>query len=156
MDLISKPAMEVSALALDGLAQRHKLLSANIANADTQGYKRRDVTFEGQLAQIVNFEDQKQLQKEKRSASLTYLPNSLDNIQSFDEQSARLANTEIYSDFNPQISSNDTSEMKSDGNNVNLEYEMAELAKNGTKYSAITTLEEKMFRGIQDVIKGAN
>ncbi len=35
--------------ALDGLALRHRVTSANLANQSTPGYRRREVSFEDQL-----------------------------------------------------------------------------------------------------------
>jgi flagellar basal-body rod protein FlgB len=165
MDLISKQTIEINTLALDGLAARHKALSANIANADTPGYQRTDITFEGQLAQIVSVENSKQQEKEANSAGLTYSPNSIGQIASSENLGSLLSRANAsynmfndsasYSSFNPEISNTNDPPVKTDGNNVNIEYEMAELAKNGTKYTAITTLQEEAFRGLQDIIKGA-
>lgn len=38
--------------ALDGLALRHTAIAANIANANTPGYRPLQVSFEGQLASV--------------------------------------------------------------------------------------------------------
>ena len=39
--------------AADAAWQRHELISNNIANQDTPGYKRQDIDFESQLAQAM-------------------------------------------------------------------------------------------------------
>ena len=41
-----------------------------------------------------------------------------------------------------------------DGNNVELEKEMMDLTKNGTKYLMLSNLERKYFSNISEVIRG--
>ena len=38
---------------LDGCAARHKVIAANLANAETPGYKRMEVRFEDQLIKAI-------------------------------------------------------------------------------------------------------
>ena len=38
---------------MEGLAQRFKAVSRNVANADTPGYARRNVSFEDQLRDVL-------------------------------------------------------------------------------------------------------
>jgi len=166
MDLISKQVIEVSSLALDGLAARHKALSANIANEDTPGYQRTDVNFEGQLSKIVASENNNQQQKEAYSAGLAYSPTSVPTGSGTSNLNKLLSiangtydpsnpNASSYAGFNPEVMNTNDAPVKTNGNNVNIEYEMAELAKNGTKYAAISSFEEKQFKELTDVIKGA-
>lgn len=168
MDLISKQSIEVNSLALNALASRNKALSANIANADVPGYQRLDVKFEDQLSKIINEENFNQKQKENYSANLLYLPNSIQaNTESTSNINKLLGmvngsynimnqSPESYSSFDPAIQATDDPAVKPDGNNVNVEYEMAEMVKNGTKYSAIATFQTKEFKNLNDVIRGAN
>ena len=53
MDLITSSAMHTMKLSMDGLLQRHEAISSNIANAMTPGYKRQEVSFEGQLNEML-------------------------------------------------------------------------------------------------------
>ncbi|HUS57329.1 MAG TPA: flagellar basal body rod protein FlgB [Planctomycetota bacterium] len=46
---------------LDGCALRHKVIAANLANAETPGYRRLEVRFEDQLARAVGEGDPKQI-----------------------------------------------------------------------------------------------
>lgn len=147
MDLVSKSAIEVSTLALNALSARHNALAANIANTDTPGYKRTDVKFEDQLVQIIQKDDQIEKQKVKNSMGLSYSPSSLPVQGSSDSQN------ELYKKFTPEMYETDNAATKANGNNVNVEYEMAELAKNGTRYTAITTFQERMFMGLKTVIE---
>jgi len=46
---------------LDGCALRQKVIAANLANAETPGYKRLEVRFEDQLAEAIHNDDQSDL-----------------------------------------------------------------------------------------------
>lgn len=171
MDFVSNTAIDVSTLALDGLAARHKMLSANIVNAETPGYKRNDVSFEDQLTKIIGNEDQKEMIKVRNSLALAKPQNSLqlvandqfldndsqsksDRISTLTFAEEKKLNENSYQNFETVYTSDDATSIKEDGNNVNMESEMVELSKNGMKYNALATLQEKMFRGLQEVIKG--
>ena len=41
------------------------------------------------------------------------------------------------------------------GNNVEIEKEMMNMAKTGTQYSILARLENKMFMGLNEVIRGS-
>lgn len=158
MDFTSKPAIELTALALDGLAARHKILSANIANAETPGYKRTDVTFNDQLSKLMVDQQTKQKAKEDYSMSLMYYPNSLSSSGQINTPGNNVISENYetdYKSFNPEIIQTNEADTKPNGNNISIEHEMAELTQNGMKYNALATLQEKMFRGLQDIIKGA-
>lgn len=49
MRLLDGPALQVAQAALSGLSQRQEAIAANIANIDTPGYQRKDVSFEDTL-----------------------------------------------------------------------------------------------------------
>ncbi|MTI86494.1 MAG: flagellar basal body rod protein FlgB [Balneolaceae bacterium] len=49
MNLIDSNHSQVLARAMGAYALRQKVTAANIANADTPGYKRREVSFENEL-----------------------------------------------------------------------------------------------------------
>jgi flagellar basal-body rod protein FlgB len=46
MDLINNRTKEIAHMALNGLYERSKAISANTANALTPGYQRKEVSFE--------------------------------------------------------------------------------------------------------------
>ncbi len=129
MNILTKTSMEITALALDGLSKKHKALSSNIANANTPDYSRIDVEFEGQLQRILETEKAKEQKKE--------IKKPLE-----------------FSGYNPQIMMSGDPAQGSGANNVNIEMEMAELAKNGMKYNALAQLQSKAFMGLKEVIKG--
>jgi flagellar basal-body rod protein FlgB len=53
-DLFNDPTMQGMEYALNSLSLRQQVLSDNIANAQTPGYQAQDVSFEGQLANILD------------------------------------------------------------------------------------------------------
>lgn len=156
MDLLSSSVTETMIASLNGLSLRHKSLAVNIANAETPNYKRVDVVFNDQLEKIVKNERKKQVLKEEYSAQLM---ESQYGTMTLDTNLLRLNvlnDSELsitHKDFKPELISNNNISVKSDGNNVQIEYEMAELAKNGMKYDAIAQLLGKKYQGLSDVIK---
>lgn len=129
MDILSKRTIELTSLAMNGLAEKHKAITSNIANANTPGYTKTDVEFESQLQKIL--ESEKAHQKEDGET-----------------------NTADYSAFKPKIIISGDSSLEGNINNVNIEMEMAALAKNGMKYNALAALQAKAFKGMSDVIMG--
>lgn len=53
MTPLMPPRTELLAALLDLTHARHSVLAANVANADTPGYKRRDVDFARSLRQLL-------------------------------------------------------------------------------------------------------
>lgn len=156
MDLTSSSVTDTMISSLNALSLRHKALTSNIANADTPDYKRVDVAFEDQLAGIVKNERDQQSKKEAYSAQLLKSPTgaiTLDsnllrfNVLNSDES------TLTHENFNPQTASTDDTAVDNKGNNVNIESEMSELAKNGMTYNAVAHMLSKKYSGLADVIK---
>lgn len=98
--------------AADASWTRNEVLSNNIANVDTPGYKRQDVQFEDMLsAEIENAGS----------------GNIFSTLQDMD-----LENIEptVYTDMS-------TLSTRLDGNNVDIDTENVELASNQIKYNAL-------------------
>ena len=55
--LFNDPTMQGLEFALNGLSLRQQVLASNISNAQTPGYQAQDVTFENQLAAVMNGEE---------------------------------------------------------------------------------------------------
>ncbi|HHW67347.1 flagellar basal body rod protein FlgB [Defluviitalea raffinosedens] len=107
--------------ALDASWLRNEAISNNIANADTPGYKRKDVEFEKYLEDAVAFN--KSVHK-----------ININSIQ-------------------PKIVTDNSSlQTRLDENNVDIDVEMTELAKNSIKYNTLISLVSKKFKGIDTVL----
>ncbi|MFZ5352345.1 MAG: flagellar basal body rod protein FlgB [Bacillota bacterium] len=102
--------------ALDAAWLRNKAIAENIANVNTPGYKRTIVTFEEQLNNAIQTIEPKNNKPESERES---------------NNRANNANVSI------KVEKDHSSSMRRDGNNVDIDVEMAENAKNTIKYNAL-------------------
>jgi flagellar basal-body rod protein FlgB len=116
---------------LDFHSDRHKLLSANVANIDTPGYKGSDISFPDELKRAAGAGNTLPLVK----TSERHLPATMDlhHIQ--------------HSVFE---SSGTTHRL--DGNTVDLDKEMAKLAENSLYYNTAAQLISKKLQGLKTAI----
>ena len=121
-DMLSDVVTSALAKAMDGSAARHRVLADNIANVETPGFQRKDVAFHDQLRAALNSADN----REKAMASL-------ERVRPF-------------TFLDPARSS------RADGNTVDIEVEMGELAKNTLEYESSVQLLVSKLRGLRTVI----
>jgi len=162
MNLISSAATEITKYGMDGLLERQKAISSNIANVMTPGYHRQEVSFEGQLREMLTDSDNKDYMKSMNS--LTYNPKSLTEVSPANiskegynvltPQQSNYLNSSSYQGFSPQVLEDNNNTGNIDGNNVELEKEMMDMAKTGTQYTLLSNLERRDFAKISTVIKG--
>lgn len=158
MDLISTRTIDITKMAMDGLMMRQKAITANTANVMTPDYQRKEVNFESQLKEIIEKDDLKTYIKEQNS--IQYNPTSLDMVtdksaqNGLTPQQMKYLQSDIYSSYNPQIVDDVESGSDSNGNNVNLESEVMDMASVGLKYNILATLEQKQLGIIRSAIKG--
>ncbi len=163
MDILSSRTSNITQLAMDGLMERQRAISANIANVETPGYQRKEVAFESQLSEIIENEDLKNYLKGQNSIQpkpVTYddfmqMQVNKEYRRGLTPQEKRYLITNSYGKFDPQVMDDVFSEGTQDGNNVELEREMMDLNKNGTKFVVLSNLEKKYFSGLGDVIKSS-
>lgn len=118
--------------ALDAAWLKNESISNNIANVNTPGYKKTSVLFEEQFA----------------SASAEFQIGSLKSDKNF----LPIGN-DIKNISSPEVIQNSFTSARQDGNNVNVDVEMAEMAKNTIKYNALITQISKQFNNIKSAIK---
>lgn len=116
--------------ALDGLWLRDKVINHNISNVNTPNYKKLTVNFEDQLIDAI----------EKNKGKLNRTHNK------------HLASTKSLDDVKPNISIDKNHSYRFDNNNVNIDTEMANLAKNTIKYNAVINQVIDEFDKIKNVI----
>ena len=159
MDLITSRTMNITHLGMDGLMERQHAIASNIANVMTPGYQRREVAFESQLAEIQEKEDLKDFIKGQNS--IEYKPPMMDvftgdihkyRIPTLQEKAYLQSN--VYDQFKPQLVTDVYSGTDSHGNNVELEREMMDLSKTGTKYLVLSNLERRQFTSLTNIIRG--
>ncbi len=114
---------------IDLTAQRQKVLNLNIANVNTENYKRKDVEFNQILSDDLN--------SQLKVTNPKHFPI---NLQSNDNL------TSIVND--------NSTENTSGINNVDIDTEMAEVAKNTILFKFAARKLNSYFKTVQEVIKG--
>ncbi|MCL6626445.1 flagellar basal body rod protein FlgB [Alicyclobacillus shizuokensis] len=114
-----------NALAASDL--RQSVYANNIANVDTPGYKRQDVSFESML--------QQQLASTDGSGLTTDELNQLVSVQ-------------------PQLVTDTSTEVQNNGNNVDVDAEMSELAANQIRYNALVQDVDLRILRLREAIQG--
>ena len=123
--------------AMRGATMRQTALAQNIANADTPGYKRIDVNFEGALAKALET-DRAALAAARdiaRPTGFSVRERALDQVR-------------------PEIVRDGTTTVRVDGSNVDPDNEMSELAANQLAYNTVTALLDSRFTQMRSVIMG--
>lgn len=121
--------------SLDNYSKRAELLADNIANVNTPNYKRKDIQFE-------NFLD-KALHDDGRSIVGKRTDEKHLNI-GFDSSLETLKGNEFEETGTI---------MRNDGNNVDIEKEKVEQAKNNIRYQFASNRISQNFNIIKSVIK---
>ncbi len=117
--------------ALDTATLRQQAIASNIANVDTPGYKRADVSFEEELKAALNKGESLEL-KTTDNKHFTNKPN-LDSVHG---KVFRQQDTYFRNDFN----------------NVDIEVEMASVAKNNTAYNALAELISQKLKLVKSAV----
>lgn len=116
------------ALSVGALKQRTH--AANIANVDTPNYKSKQVNFQSALEGAM---DRQGLKSYKTAAGHVAFSTESDG-------------------FSPSVTVNANTKYKTNGNNVDMDQEMAELAKNQLWFSAVTERINGKFNSLRSVI----
>lgn len=116
--------------AADASWLRNDVISNNISNADTPGFKRSDVDFASQLAEALG-----QSRYTSMDAKVSGLNLNLKRLQPV-----------TYSDYSGYS-------YRIDGNNVDPDTEGVYLAKNQVVYQGLTAAIRQEFRNLQAVMR---
>lgn len=119
--------------SLKASAIRQRVRANNIANANTKGYERLEVRFEEDLRKALRRQNVAGMQTDEK-----HMP--IGRQRAFDVE------PEVYVPEDPADPSG--------VNNVDIEYEMAELAKNQLIYTAASKFAARNFQKIKAAIKG--
>jgi flagellar basal-body rod protein FlgB len=111
--------------AADASWKRNELISNNIANVDTPGYKRKDIQFQ------------------------TYLMNEMTGNGSLDQ---KVANTNLNSLEASVYTDHVSLSYRLDGNNVDIDTESASLAENQIRYYTLLDSMTQEFNRIKSVL----
>ena len=129
--ILSSAPNNILEKALAASVLRQKTISNNISNVNTPGFKKSEVSFEDKLQGAV---DQ------------SLLPLIRTNVK-------HLLAGGVSSTLEPSVTIDNTSSMRLDGNNVDIDKEMASLAKNSIYYNSVAQQIGKNYNLLLSAIK---
>lgn len=115
---------------LDAAAERQRVAAHNLANVNTPNFKRSEVSFEERLQSSL--------------AGGGRLPLAATHPRHISQPA--------FSEVRHQVRRDNSTTMRTDGNNVDIDREMASLAANQLKYSAMTQLVNEKYGLLRYVI----
>ena len=154
MDFIDNRTRAIGAMALDGLQERAKAISATTVNVLTPNYQRKEVSFEQSLQNVIARENEKEATKIQNS--IMYQKNPQDILKGQSPAQIAFMNSAYEEGYSINIDVDTSDAQGLDGNNVNLEKEMMDEAKNGMQYQVVAALLSKSYAMMNNVIKGQN
>jgi flagellar basal-body rod protein FlgB len=122
--------------SLHGLTARQRAIGENVANADTPGYKRMEVTYERQLRAALKGKQEAENDLELKTGSSRHF------------QLGPLGNADPT-----QLHRIDDQTYRNDGNNVDIELEMTKLAETNIRFNTMATLAKDKFEGIKGILR---
>lgn len=120
--------INVLSKAADASWTRNEIITNNLANVDTPGYKRKDVSFQNYLLQ------------ELTSGDSTSLRTRINDVE------VGNLNATVYTDFN-ELS------YRLDGNNVDVDTENVELASNQLYYQTVLDTINHQFQMLKSAMQ---
>ncbi|QCI17731.1 flagellar basal body rod protein FlgB [Buchnera aphidicola (Acyrthosiphon lactucae)] len=122
--------------ALNLYAKRQEILSANIANADTPGYKSIDINFKNELTKMLD-------KKNVKNSNILLKKTSPYHLNAKSKNLFLLKTIPIT-----------TNQIKQDGNTVNMDRERIEFINNSLKYQSSLVFMKNEIKNMMYVLKG--
>ncbi|MBN2403608.1 MAG: flagellar basal body rod protein FlgB [Spirochaetes bacterium] len=126
--------------ALDVESLRRKVIANNVANVDVPHFKRSEVNFESELRRVIT---EQRNPDNRLPAILTnerhipfYIPREIESVK-------------------PRINLDYNTTARNDGNNVDIEKEIVDSAKNQLRYNAYITMLNNSYRNLKNVMRPA-
>ena len=142
---ISENTYDLLKLGLKASNLRAKTIANNMSNINTKNYKRFSVVFEENLKNEADSGFKMRTTNDNHyTTNGSNLKRTKDKHLSDDEN--------IYGD-NIQMHQDNSTSMRTDGNNVDLEVEKVNQAANTLKYYALVTGVNNKFNNLKTVIK---
>jgi len=132
-------------IGLDGAKKRQEAISNNIANVDTPDYKRKDVDFLSVLKKEKAANDNNQ---NSFSVSQPTRPNRPEMTMTNNKHLNSLRTKQSEFSFNTEKNT----KYRNDKNNVDIDTEMAEMAKTNLYYRTLAQRISSKFSSLNDVI----
>ncbi|HUI29744.1 MAG TPA: flagellar basal body rod protein FlgB [Candidatus Acidoferrales bacterium] len=124
IDLFDRSRIPLLEKQLDALSLRNKAIASNIANIGTPNYKRLDVSFENELSDAIS-----------EANNSVDLSNNVEQVE-------------------PEMGVDRASLYFNGANNIDIDHEMAELAKNQLQFGLVSKLVAGTFQSIDKSING--
>ncbi|HAN20864.1 MAG: flagellar basal-body rod protein FlgB [Clostridiales bacterium GWF2_36_10] len=118
-------SMNVLQKSLDAVWLRQQVISNNIANSETPGYKTKSIEFENIFKDLLN----------DNYDNISAVKRAIENIE-------------------PVLTENSTASTKEDGNSVNLDYENIELARAQIQYDYLISSLTSQINRLKYAING--
>ena len=118
--------------ALDAESVRRKVISNNVANVDTPHFKRSEVNFESELKRAID---------QNRELAENDYPGAVT-----DEKHIPFIQMRDVKGVGSRINLDYSTSLRNDGNNVDIEKEMVDAAKNLMRYNAFITSLNQNFK----------
>lgn len=133
--IFSSEVYQVLEKSLNASSLQHKLISNNIANVNTPGFKRSEVVFQSKLSEVLDKKDKE------------FLPLAVTNLKHIP------SGTDFtLAQLQPEIVTNAETSLRTDENNVDIDFEMAKMAENTTTYSTVAQLMSMKLSGLKTAI----
>jgi flagellar basal-body rod protein FlgB len=116
---------------LDAAGERHRVMSHNVANVNTPLYKRKEVSFEAELQQALGVTSK--------------LPLATTHAR-------HVGGRTSLQDVRHTVKTDNQTTMRADGNNVDIDREMALIATNQLNYNAMTQVLNERYGLLRYVI----
>jgi len=121
---------------MDTACLRNTVIADNIANADTPGFKRSRVIFEENVKEAL----------EKQTNDTRLKVTNFRHIQ--------IGNKTSIENIKPELKVIEDLSFRNDGNNVDIDVEMAEMSKNKIYYDALGQCMSNEIRLLRTAITG--
>ena len=135
--LVSSEMMDLVQRSLDAAALSHTVIANNIANVDTPGFKRSDVVFTESLRKAF----QSRENTPQHLAATVTDPRHLEFDAAPDIESIQ-----------PEVVTDVTSSQRNDGNNVDIDREVALLSQNTVWYQTLAQITQMEFSDLRSAI----
>ncbi len=122
--------------AMDAASLRNEVIANNIANVDTPSFKKSEVIFSEKIKNV--------LQNNKNHVKLSLT----------DKRHIMSSKSPGIEAIEPEVTQCDSSSYRNDGNNVDIDAEMAEIAKNKIYYDAMGQSVSKEIKLLRLAIEG--
>lgn len=123
---------QILQMALDAAAERQRVIAHNLANVNTPNFKRQEVSFETKLKEALYNQPKLPLTKTHEK----HLPRELN-----------------HSDLRHEVVTDNSTSMRTDGNNVDIDREMVLLAMNQLQFNAVTQVLNNRYSTLRYIIQ---